>query len=151
VNPFVPKPFTAYQRFPMEPPASLERKAARLRGLMAGLDNVSFNIKSIRHSFHQGLLSLGDRRVAPVIEAVDLNGGHWRRALAESRVDADFFVHRDRRGDSVLPWQIVGGGRRDAFFAAEFEKSLRSEATPPAGPRAGCRDGEAADPDSPCE
>jgi radical SAM superfamily enzyme YgiQ (UPF0313 family) len=151
VNPFVPKPFTAYQWSPMERPASVERKAARLRELMRGLDNVSFTIKSIRHSFHQGLLSLGDRRVAPVIEAVDLNGGHWRRALAETGVDPDFYVLRDRRGDPVLPWQIVGGGRTDAFLASEFEKSRRSEATGPVRRREGHLPDPAAEPDPPWE
>ena len=64
--------------------------------LMAGIDNVYFNIKSERHSFYQALLSLGDRRVAPAIEAAERNGGNWRAAVAEAGVDADFFVFRDR-------------------------------------------------------
>ena len=55
-----------------------------MRSLMAGIDNVYFNIKSERHSFYQALLSLGDRRVAPAIEAAERNGGNWRAAVAES-------------------------------------------------------------------
>jgi hypothetical protein len=46
-----------------------------------GIDNVYFNIKSERHSFYQALLSLGDRRVAPAIEAAERNGGNWRAAV----------------------------------------------------------------------
>src|SRR5213079_2905865 len=49
VNPLVPKPGTAYQWLPMEGDKSIERKIQRLRGLMAGIDNVYFNIKSERH------------------------------------------------------------------------------------------------------
>ena len=64
VNPLVPKPGTAYQWLPMEDDRSIERKIKRMRSLMAGIDNVYFNIKSERHSFYQALLSLGDRRVA---------------------------------------------------------------------------------------
>jgi len=131
VNPLVPKPGTAYQWLPMEDDSSIERKIRRMRMLMADIDNVYFNIKSERHSFYQALLSLGDRRVAPVIEAAERNGGNWRAALAETGVDASFFVFRDRTHDAVLPWDIIDGGLKDNFFRSEFEKSLREESTLP--------------------
>ena len=63
---------------------------------MADIDNVYFNIKSERHSYYQALLSLGDRRVAPAIEAAERNGQNWRAAVAETGVDADFYIFRDR-------------------------------------------------------
>ena len=116
VNPLVPKPGTAYQWLPMEDDASIERKIQRMRSLMAGIDNVYFNIKSERHSFYQALLSLGDRRVAPAIEAAERNGGNWRAAVAETGVDADFFVFRDRSRDAVLPWDIIDGGMKDELL-----------------------------------
>ena len=131
VNPLVPKPGTAYQWLPMEDDSSIERKIRRMRMLMADIDNVYFNIKSERHSFYQALLSLGDRRVAPVIEAAERNGGNWRAALAETGVDASFFVFRDRTHDAVLPWDIIDGGLKDNFFRSEFDKSLREESTLP--------------------
>jgi len=131
VNPLVPKPGTAYQWLPMEQDAAIDRKIKRLRTLVADVDNVYFNIKSERHSFYQALLSLGDRRVAPVIEAAERNGGNWRAALAETGVDADFFVFRDRSSDTVLPWDIIDGGMKDTFFRAEFDKSMREEWTLP--------------------
>jgi radical SAM superfamily enzyme YgiQ (UPF0313 family) len=131
VNPLVPKPGTAYQWLAMEDDRSIERKIARLRALMAGIDNVYFNIKSERHSFYQALLSLGDRRVAPAIEAAERNGGNWRAAVAEAGVDADFFVFRDRSRDSVLPWDIIDGGMKDGFFRAEADKAMRAEWTLP--------------------
>ena len=131
VNPLVPKPGTAYQWLPMEGDASIERKIQRMRGLMAGIDNVYFNIKSERHSFYQALLSLGDRRVAPAIEAAERNGGNWRAAVAETGVDADFFVFRDRSRDAVLPWDIIDGGMKSEFFRSEFDKALKEEWTLP--------------------
>ena len=131
VNPLVPKPGTAYQWLPMESDSSIERKILRMRGLMAGIDNVYVNIKSERHSFYQALLSLGDRRVAPAIEAAERNGGNWRAAVAESQVDAHFFVFRDRSRDSVLPWDIIDGGMKADFFRSEFDKALREEWTLP--------------------
>jgi radical SAM superfamily enzyme YgiQ (UPF0313 family) len=131
VNPLVPKPGTAYQWLPMENDSSIDRKIKRMRSLMAGIDNVYFNIKSERHSFYQALLSLGDRRVAPAIEAAERNGGNWRAAVAESGVDADFFVFRDRSSDVVLPWDIIDGGMKSSFFRNEFDKAMREEWTLP--------------------
>jgi hypothetical protein len=103
----------------------------RVRSLMAGIENVYFNIKSERHSFYQALLSLGDRRVAPAIEAAERNGGNWRAACAESGVDASFYVFRDRSHDTVLPWDIIDGGMKEGFFRTEFDKALREEWTLP--------------------
>ena len=131
VNPLIPKPGTAYQWLPMEDPAVTDRKIKRLRGLMAGIDNVYFNIKSERHSYYQALLSLGDRRVAPAIEAAERNGQNWRAAVEESGVDAEFFIFRDRSHDPLLPWDIIDGGMKESFFRSEFEKSTRAEWTLP--------------------
>ena len=131
VNPLIPKPGTAYQWLPMEDPAVTDRKIKRLRSLMAGIDNVYFNIKSERHSYYQALLSLGDRRVAPAIDAAERNGQNWRAAVAEAGVDADFFIFRDRSHDACLPWDIIDGGLKANFYRSEFEKALRAEWTLP--------------------
>lgn len=131
VNPLIPKPGTAYQWLPMEDPAITERKSKRLRTLLAGLDNVYFSIKSERHSYYQALLSLGDRRVADTIEAAERNGGQWRAAVAETGLDADFYIFRDRSDDPVLPWDIIDGGLKAGFYRAEFDKGLRAEWTLP--------------------
>ncbi len=131
VNPLVPKPGTAYQWLPMERDSAVDQKIKRLRRLTADIDNVYFNIKSERHSYYQALLSLGDRRVAPAIEAAERNGQNWRAAVAEAGIDGDFYIFRDRTGDALLPWDIIDGGMKAQFFHAEFEKSLREEWTLP--------------------
>jgi len=131
VNPLIPKPGTAYQRLAMEDPAVTDRKIKRLRALTAGIDNVYFNIKSERHSYYQALLSLGDRRVAAVVDAAERNGQNWRAAVAEAGVDADFFIFRDRTADAVLPWDVIDGGMKSSFFQSEYEKALREEWTLP--------------------
>src|SRR5712671_827114 len=131
VNPLIPKPGTAYQWLPMTDTALIEKKMKRLRSLTSDIDNVYFNIKSERHSYYQALLSLGDRRVAPAIEAAERNGQNWRAAVAETGVDADHFLFRDRSNDAMLPWDIIDGGMKAAFFKSEFEKGLREEWTLP--------------------
>src|SRR5580765_5345896 len=131
VNPLIPKPSTAYQWLPMTQGAEIDRKIKRLRTLVSDIDNVYFNIKSERHSYYQALLSLGDRRVAAVVEAAERNGQNWRAAVAEAGIDGDFYIFRDRTGDAMLPWDIIDGGMKSAFFQSEFEKGLREEWTLP--------------------
>jgi len=115
----------------MESSDSIERKMKFLRTLVSDIDNVYFNIKSERHSYYQALLSLGDRRVAPAIEAAERNGGQWRRAVQDAGVDGDFYIFRDRSADVMLPWDIIDGGMKHNFFRAELEKSTRAEWTLP--------------------
>jgi radical SAM superfamily enzyme YgiQ (UPF0313 family) len=131
VNPLIPKPGTAYQWLPMTETALVDRKIKRLRTLTADIDNVYFNIKSERHSYYQALLSIADRRVAPAIEAAERNGQNWRAAVAEAGVDADHFLFRDRSQDAMLPWDIIDGGFKSAFFRNEFQKGMREEWTLP--------------------
>jgi radical SAM superfamily enzyme YgiQ (UPF0313 family) len=133
VNPLIPKPGTTFQWLPMTRAEVIEQKIQRLRTLVEGLDNVYFNIKSERHSYYQGLLSLGDRRVADVIEIAERNGQNWRAAVAEAGLDADAYLYRDRAADPFLPWQIIDGGMKTAFFRSELEKSTRAEWTVHAG------------------
>ena len=131
VNPLIPKPGTTYQWMPMTDARVIEQKSDRLRALVGETDNVYFNIKSERHSYYQGLLSLGDRRVADVIERAEQNGHNWRAAVADVGLDADAYLYRDRTGDAFLPWNIIDGGMKTSFFRQELEKSVREEWTLP--------------------
>jgi hypothetical protein len=76
------------------------------------------------------MLSLGDRRLAPVIEAAADNGGHWRAAAASAGVDPDWYVLRDRSGDPFLPWQTIDCGIPERFFRSELSRTLDAVVTP---------------------
>ena len=84
--------------------------------MMAGIDNVYFNIKSERHSFYQALLSLGDRRVAPVIEADSLplqkSLVATEKGIAFERVDIDDDAAVARRASACNP-ATIAAWRRD--------------------------------------
>lgn len=132
VNPLVPKPGTPFQWLPLEDPKVTRAKIRRLRSLLAGADNVTLSAKSERLTGFQALLALGDRRVAPVIERAELNGGDWHKAAAEAGIDLAFYLARDRRSDAVLPWDVLGCTPSAAFLRAELVKSERGDATGPA-------------------
>ena len=53
------------------------------------------------------------------------------RAVADTGVDAAFFVFRDRTGDAVLPWSIIDGGMKASFLRSEYDKAIREEWTLP--------------------
>ncbi len=129
VNPFVPKPGTAWQWLPLERSDLVDRKMKRLRALTAGLDNVFFSIKPERHSYYQALLSVGDRRVADVVERAEANGGKWREAAAEAHLDADTYVFRDRRADLVLPWEVIDTGMPATFLREELDRGFEGTLT----------------------
>jgi radical SAM superfamily enzyme YgiQ (UPF0313 family) len=129
VNPLIPKPGTTYQWLPMTDARVIDRKIERLRELVGNIEHVYFNIKSERHSYFQGLLSLGDRRVADVIERAEQNGHNWRAAVADCGLDADAYLYRDRRTDTFLPWHIIDGGEKTTFFRQELAKSELAQTT----------------------
>jgi len=136
VNPLIPKPGTTFQWLPMAEATAIDRTISRLRALTTGIDNVYFNIKSERHSFYQGLLSLGDRRVADVVELAQGNGLNWRRAAVDAGIDPDAYLLRNRDQDTFLPWQIIDGGMKESFFRDELAKGMRGEWTLPPKRRA---------------
>jgi hypothetical protein len=52
-------------------------------------------------------------------------------AAAEAGVDPSFYVYRDRSNDVTLPWDVIDGGVKSAFYRSEFDKGLREEWTLP--------------------
>ncbi|HQR26857.1 MAG TPA: TIGR03960 family B12-binding radical SAM protein [Nocardioides sp.] len=88
----------------------------------------------------EGLLSRGDRRVGPVIEAVWRDGGRFdgwsehfsfdrwaeaaQKALAGTGVDLDWFTTRERDYDEVLPWDHLDSGLDKDWLWADWEAAL---------------------------
>lgn len=137
VNPLVPKPNTPFQWVAMERPDVIAARLRRLKSLLGGMDNVSFTMKSGRHSPYQALLSLGDRRIAPMLEAAARCGGDLRRAASETGVDVDSYVFRQRSIHAALPWDVVSGHVRTTFLRREWERATGAGAPDSGRPDAG--------------
>lgn len=107
VNPFIPKPFTPFQWFGMEPLSSLERKVKLLEGRLRRLSNVKLKVESLRESYLQALLSRGDRRLSPFL--IEMAAGlNLKKAAKLCGIDADSYVQRAIAADEFLPWSIIG-------------------------------------------
>jgi radical SAM superfamily enzyme YgiQ (UPF0313 family) len=128
VNPFIPKPGTPFQRHPMESTAELARKMRKLERAFARMPNVDAHFKSPRHEKLQALLSLGDRRLAPVLLRMARGEGDLRHAMKEEGLDIDFYIHRERGKDEILPWAYIDNGMKPELLEKQYAKALSSAA-----------------------
>jgi radical SAM family uncharacterized protein/radical SAM-linked protein len=124
---FVPKPFTPFQWEPMIEPAETRRRQALITAALGGRNGaISFKPHDSRQSSIEGALALGDRRVGTAVLAAFRAGqrldgwtewfdeGRWIAAFEvcerEHGVGLDWFAHRRRRLDEVLPWDRIDCG-----------------------------------------
>jgi radical SAM superfamily enzyme YgiQ (UPF0313 family) len=128
INPFIPKPGTPFQWHPMESTSVLSRKMRRLERAFARIPNVEAHFKSPRQEKLQALLSVGDRRLAPVMIQMARGEADLRRAMKDEGLDLDFYIHRERPRDEVLPWAHIDNGMKPELLERQYEKALSSTA-----------------------
>ena len=142
----VPKAHAPFQWARQETPAELEPKHQLLKQMTrrARLD-LSWN--DPQESILEGVLSRGDRRLAPVIETAWRNGarfdawsehfreGLWWDAMAQEGLDPAFYCHRDRDLWERFPWMHIASGVSEAFLRKEWQRTWNELTT------ADCRDG----------
>jgi radical SAM superfamily enzyme YgiQ (UPF0313 family) len=126
INPFIPKPGTPFQWHPMESTSELQRRMRRLERAFARMPNVEAHFKSPRQEKLQALLSVGDRRLAPVLIRMARGEADLRRAMKEEGLDLDFYIHRERPRDEVLPWAHIDNGMKPELLERQYEKALSS-------------------------
>ena len=132
VNPFIPKPGTPFQWHAMEKTNVLAKKVEYLKCAFARMPNVDANFKSPRQEKLQALLSLGDQRVAPVLLRLARGETNFGRALKESGIDLDAYIHRERSLDEPLPWGHIDNGMKPELLESQYEKAQASVALAPA-------------------
>jgi len=106
VAPFVPKPFTVFER---EPVMALEILEERLDYLKSELRTTGIKVKTESPAWSriQAILSRGDEKLAPVIASLEkptLTG--WKRALEAAGIDEQDYLGRIPEG-KLLPWSII--------------------------------------------
>ncbi|MGH9056130.1 MAG: TIGR03960 family B12-binding radical SAM protein, partial [Acidimicrobiales bacterium] len=142
VGGFVPKPHTPFQWFGQDTPADLGRKIRLLRDATRRDRGVQLRWHDPKASLAEGIASRGDRRVGAVIEEVWRRGGTfqewseyfslglWTEAMAAHGLSIEWYVHRDRDRDEVLPWSHVSAGLHEDFLWQEWEDALAAAGTP---------------------
>lgn len=126
INPFIPKPGTPFQWQPMETIPDLQKKMRVLERAFARMPNVEAHFKSPRHERLQAVLALGDRRLAPVLVHMARGEADLRRALKDEGLDLDFYIHRARSRDEILPWGHIDNGMKPELLVSQFDKAMAS-------------------------
>jgi radical SAM family uncharacterized protein len=136
VGGFVPKPFTPFQWFGQNTMSELQRKVNLLRDDLRKNKGVQLKWHDPKASVVEGLTSRGDRRLGAVIEDVWRNGGTfqewserfsldlWTDAMAKHGLDFDWYVHRHRTEDEVLPWDHLSAGLHKDFLWQDWRDAL---------------------------
>jgi radical SAM family uncharacterized protein len=136
VGGFVPKPFTPFQWFGQNTTAELTRKIHLLRDATRRLKGVRLKWHDPRATLVEGIASRADRRVGPVIEEVWRRGGRfqewsehfdhdlWLDAMANHGLSVDWYVHRHRHDDEVLPWDHLSAGLHKDFLWQDWRDAL---------------------------
>jgi len=136
VGGFVPKAHTPFQWFGQNTAAELRRKIGLLRDATAKVKGVQLKWHDPRASLAEGLASRGDRRVGRVIEWVWRQGGTfqewserfdlglWEKGMDACGLSMDWYVHRHRTEDEVLPWDHISAGLHKDFLWQDWRAAL---------------------------
>ena len=139
---FVPKPFTPFQWAAQCTQEEFLDKAYLTRKAISE----QLNQKSIKYNWHEadtsvleGVLARGDRKLSQVILQVYQNGGiydawseyfdneKWMKAFEDSGLSIDFYTHRERSLDEILPWDFIDCGVTKEFLKREWLKAQGEE------------------------
>ena len=131
INCFVPKPFTAFQWFPMDTVDSLKEKQRLLKRSLTGEGGIGISFDVPRWAYIQCLLSMGDRRVGQMLRATHRNKGDWRQTFRSSELNPDFFVYRAKDLNERLPWDFIDRDIQKSFLQEEYNLALASIESPP--------------------
>jgi radical SAM family uncharacterized protein len=136
VGGFVPKPQTPFQWFGQNTLVELRRKIGLLRDDLRRAHGVQFKWHDPKASIAEAIASRGDRRIGAVIETVWRGGGvfqewgehfdldRWTDAMVANGLDLDWYVHRHRTEDEVLPWDHLSAGLHRDFLWQDWRDAL---------------------------
>jgi len=69
------------------------------------------------------LFSMGDRRVAKVLETM-LEESDWGKAATASRINKDFYLFRKKNVSECLPWDFIDMGLSKQKLWEEYQEAM---------------------------
>ncbi len=133
---FVPKVHTPFQWFGQNTTAELRRKLQLVREATSRAKGVNLKWHDPAATLAEGIVSRGDRRIGNVIERVWRDGGtfqewsehfdvrRWEHAMAAEGLSLDWYVHRHRDENEVLPWAHLSAGLHPDFLWLDWQAAL---------------------------
>ena len=135
VSNFVPKPHTPYQWNGMQPREYLQW-AGQYMKRRCRLRSVTVKQHGIECSLLEGVLTRGDRRIAPALELAWRRGCRldgwrecfqptvWWQSFADLGIDVQWYSHRTRPMTEILPWDHVNVKKGRAYLEKEQQRSV---------------------------
>ena len=138
---FVPKPFTPFQWCAQDRPDEVIRKQHMVKEAFRPMKAAAFHYHDSAVSQMEACFAVGDRRMSNVLyrawELGCLLDGWtehfkydvWKQAFDDCGLEIDFYAHRVRGLDEVLPWDHIDAGISKSFLRREYEKAIHAETT----------------------
>jgi radical SAM family uncharacterized protein len=135
VSNFIPKPHTPYQWNGMQTREYLKWAHHYLRSKVK-IRSVTVKCHDIERSMLEGILTRGDRRVAPGLEEAWRSGARldawtehfdpklWWATFDDLGIDVPFYSHRHRPLEEVLPWDHIHVKKGREYLAKEQNRSI---------------------------
>ncbi len=139
---FVPKPFTPFQWARQCTKEEFLDKAYQTKKAITE----QLNQKSIKYNWHEadasvleGVLARGDRRLSRVLLKVYQKGCFydawseyfhndiWMECIEECGLSVDFYSHRERDVEELLPWDFIDCGVTKEFLKREWLKAQNEQ------------------------
>ena len=142
VGGFVPKPQTPFQWFAQDTVANLSTKVHLLQDAVRRDRGVQLRWHDPKATLAEGIASRGDRRIGAVIEDVWRSGGtfqewseffdlgRWEAAMDRHGLSIDWYVHRERQRDELLPWGHISAGLHADFLWQDWQDALAEAVVP---------------------
>jgi len=106
VSTFVPKPFTPFERRPMERPEVVKERLKMIKKALQGEKGVGVFHDVPKYAYMQGVFAMGDRRVSTALARM-AGGKDYKTALKECGLSEEFYIFREKNADEVLPWDFI--------------------------------------------
>jgi radical SAM family uncharacterized protein len=135
VSNFVPKPHTPYQWNGMQSREYFHWAHKYLRSQVK-IRSVTVKCHDVETSLLEGILTRGDRRVSHALEEAWRRGARldawrehfqpqlWWQTFRDLGIDVDFYSHRARPVDEVLPWDHIQVKYGREYLAKEQNRSV---------------------------
>jgi radical SAM superfamily enzyme YgiQ (UPF0313 family) len=136
---FVPKPHTPFEQVPQIRAEEARRKLNYIRSRLKPLGH-KVSVPDPLISTIEGILSRGDERAGPLIQAAFQRGCRldaWAEFCRKDLWEAELAARKDlveeiQGGKNPLPpWRFIDPGMRPSYLAAELTRSKNEEITSP--------------------
>lgn len=141
ISTFVPKSHTPFM---WSAQITLNESRKRIQFIKERLKGPHIRVKwnQPELSWLEGIFSRGDRKLGRVLmEAWNLGARFdawaehfqiavWEKAFQRAGVNPNFYLHRERPLDEILPWDHIKSGVTKEYLTREWEKALKEAWTP---------------------